>query len=229
VSHEKDPETMRQVGKQWNPPNRVSLIQSPLSRQDCNRLSGIHRVREMESIEDWMVQNEEYLEIGFDKMVDITTESDLNGKLLIDSNGLRSGTHEWTIEVLRADVDLQEIGVIGTSEIESIEISENGHGVLETNALGQRAVYGSRLNDGVLFYGSVNEDGTARCSRDLRPFFEIGWTVGDLITVKLNLDKWRIKFSLNGKSVRYAMSLDPNKVYYPMVCCRGNCKYALRY
>jgi len=100
-------------------------------------------------------------------------------------------------------------------------------GALFTPGFKSRAIYGSDMNTERLFYGSWNENDTKRCHRDLTEYFKVGWTVGDVITVEVDLDKWRVKFCLNGKPVRYMMSLEPNKVYYPMICFSGNCQYFL--
>lgn len=118
-----------------------------------------------------------------------------------------------------------EIGVIGTSDIDRIPVADQG--AFETLAFGSRAMYGCEMSNGMLYYGSCNANGRKRCHRDLRPFFNVGWTVGDVITVRLDLKKWRIKYLLNGKAVRYTMSLEPNKVYFPAICFSGNCKYYL--
>merc|ERR1712079_145361 len=56
-------------------------------------------------------------EVHFDKIS--VTES--NGKtVLLDSRGLTSGKYEWSVQIWRADCDLQEIGVIGVRNIDQI-------------------------------------------------------------------------------------------------------------
>jgi len=145
--------------------------------------------------------------------------------LLLSSTGLSSGTHEWNIEIIRCDVDLQEIGVIGTSDIDKVPVS--GGGILDTAGFKSRASYGSEMSSGALFYGSFNANGRKRCHRDLSPHFKVGFTVDDRITVILDLDVWRIKYLLNGEAVRYAMSLERQKTYYPVICFSGNCEYEL--
>lgn len=117
----------------------------------------------------------------------------------------------------------QEIGVIGTNDIDKIPI--NNSGVFETADLKSRAIYGNEMSTGLLFYGSRNADGQKRCHRDLRPYFKGGWTVGSVIRVKLDLKTWRIKFYLNGNAVRSTMSMEPKKPYWPIICFSGNCKY----
>merc|ERR1719195_2607054 len=46
--------------------------------------------------------------------------------ILLSSKGLHKGVHEWNIEIWSLDVDLQEIGVIGTNRIQQIPISDSG-------------------------------------------------------------------------------------------------------
>jgi len=162
--------------------------------------------------------------VQFDK-VTVTPSNDKN--VLMSSKGLTSGEHEWTIEILRTDVNLQEIGVIGVGDIDHIPVSD--FGAFDTVAFQSRALYGCGLAADVLFYGSLNADNKPRCTRDLTPFFKRGWTVGTLITVKLNLNTFRIKFMINGKAVKCTMSLEPNKEYWPIICFSGNCQYALHY
>jgi len=145
--------------------------------------------------------------------------------VLLSSRGLSSGIHEWNIEIKRSDSDLQEIGVIGTSDIDRIPVSEGG--ILDTAGFKARASYGSQRSSGALFYGSYNANGKKRCHRDLRPYFEGGFAVEDVITVSLDLDVWRIKYLLNGEAVRYAMSLERKKTYWPVICFSGQCEYEL--
>lgn len=72
-----------------------------------------------------------------------------------------------------------------------------------------------------------NDNNGRRCFRDLSEEHMIGWVAGDVITVMLNLDKWRIKFRLNGKTVKKTMSLQPKRTYFPVISCVGNCQYRL--
>merc|ERR1719334_2052397 len=160
--------------------------------------------------------------VHFDK---IAVTASNQKTILLSSKGLKQGIHEWHIELWSVDVDLQEIGVIGTDDIDRIPVSD--FGAMDTARFKSRAVYGNEIGTGKLYYGSLDEDGKARCMRDLRSFFKTGWTVGSVITVKLDLNKWRIKFLLNGESVRYTMSLEPKKEYFPMISFSGNCKYFL--
>merc|ERR1719242_2187568 len=114
---------------------------------------------------------------------------------------------------------------IDDQHIDHIPVKDDG--VFKTKALKCKAIYGSEMSTGTLFYGSWNSDGKKRCHRDLSMYFDVGWTVGSVITVSLNLTKWRVKFLLNGKAVKNTMSLQPHQTYWPMICFSGNCKHYL--
>ena len=104
----------------------------------------------------------------------------------------------------------------------TFQFSSNGHDASLT-----RDVIRIHSGSEKLFYGSWNANGKKRCYRNLTPYFDVGWTVGSVIAVNLNLDKQRIKYSLNGKPVGYAMSIEVGKAYFPIICFSGNCKYFL--
>lgn len=149
-----------------------------------------------------------------------------NGKIcMLSSKGLSSGTHQWQIQVLKSDVELQEIGVVSSNDMTDLSISNKG--AIATAQLKSRALYGCDLGQSKLFYGSWNDDNSARCYRDLTTLHKIGWVVGDIIRIVVNLSKWRIKFFLNGKAVKKVMSLQTDRVYHPVVCFSGNCRYKL--
>jgi len=177
-----------------------------------------------------------YVQQGTDNMMgkdkdswtfDLISVTESNGKtMLLSSKGLSKGVHEWSIEIWRCDVELQEIGVIGTCDIDRVPVSDDG--ALYTKGFQSRAFYGCEMGTGKLFYGSYNADGQKRCERDLTEYFQVGWTVNDVVTIKLDLKKWRIKFLLNGQPVRHTMSVEPNKSYFPSICFSGNCKYYLQ-
>jgi len=187
----------------------------------CNpKDSEHHKKLSIQSLINLYVGGVDRLDVHFDKIS--VTKS--NAKtLLLSSKPLRKGVYSWSLEILRCDVDLHEMGVIGTSDIDSIPVSDDG--AMYTPGFKSRAIYGSDMNSGSLFYGSWNANDTKRCHRDLTQYFNVGWTVGDMITVEVDLNRWRVKFMLNGKPVRYMMSLEPRKVYYPMICFSGNCQY----
>lgn len=136
-------------------------------------------------------------EVHFDRAA---VSANSNGKIcLLSSKGLSSGNHEWRIQVLQSDVDLQEIGVVSTNDLQNLSISNKG--AIATAQLKARSFYGCELGRNKLFYGSWNEDNSSRCFRDLTTEHKIGWVASDVIRVVLNLNKWRIKFFLNGKAV----------------------------
>jgi len=193
--------------------NSIAILSDLTSKQKQEEPKGLNLAQYLE--QHISMKNP----IRFDKMV----QTPSNHKVLLSTRALTKGKHEWTIEITQIDVDRIEFGVIGTSEIEDISISDNG--ALHTNALGSRSVYGSELGSGLLYYGSINADGRPRCTRDLRAHFNRNPSVGSQITVRLELNKWRIKFLLNGEPVRYAMSLEKNKKYFPVICFQGNCKF----
>ena len=125
-----------------------------------------------------------------------------NGKIIaLSSRPLTSGKHEWSLEILKCDVLAQEIGVCSVRNIEEIQIHDDG--VTETAKLSTRAVYGSNLQSDAVWYASFNENGTARCYRNLNGNHHIGWTAKCKIKVVVDLDKWRITFYLNGHKVRF--------------------------
>ena len=82
------------------------------------------------------------------------------------SNGLSSGYHEFSFKILKCDVDLQEVGVIGCANIKGIAMDDDGAG--ETRQFGARSVYGNEMASDSSFYASWDEDGKKRCFRDLR-------------------------------------------------------------
>lgn len=163
--------------------------------------------------------------------------SNSNGKICImSSKGWSSGHHEWTLQVLQSDVDLQEIGVVSANPSDLNDTCISGKGLMSTAKMKARALYGCNSGLNKLWYGSWNDDNSSRCFRDLtkehRSFSKlfngsrkdlnssssysklttettnqgVGWASGDVIRVVLNLNKWRIKFYLNGKSVCFMKS-----------------------
>jgi len=166
--------------------------------------------------------------VHFDKVTESVTVSSAGTPrprvCLLDSHGLRSGLHEWEIEVMQIDVMLQEIGVIGTPHIEHVRIQKQG--IIATRNLGPRAVFGNELRARSLYYASINQDDTKRCQRDLKML--MGWREHDVIRVCLDLNKWRIKYYINGQKVGKPMSLQPRAMYFPVIAFTGNCRYRLR-
>lgn len=105
--------------------------------------------------------------------------------------------------------DIQELGVCSVVDIEGIELDDIG--VTGTAALGARGLYGNALATGSVWYASYNEDAVRRCFKDLKSNHHIGWTCTDQIKVVVDLDKWRIKFFMNGQ--RVCMGLLPQYMY----------------
>ena len=126
------------------------------------------------------------------------TES--NGKIIaVSSKPLVTGEHNWTLEITQCDVDIQEIGVCTVCDIEGIQIADGG--VTETTALGARGLYGNELATASRWYASMNDNGARRCFKDLSGSYRIGWTAKDQIKVVVDLNKFRMKFYLNGRKV----------------------------
>ena len=93
--------------------------------------------------------NKDSNDVHFDR----ATFTDSNHKIcLLSSKGLKSGTYEWKIQILRTDVDLHEIGVVSTPDIDDLAIGDMG--VSGTNEMGARSVYGCEIGTDSTFYGS---------------------------------------------------------------------------
>merc|ERR1712113_175275 len=145
----------------------------------------------------------------------------------LSSNGWKSGYHEWSFKILRCDVYRQEIGVIGTDNIENMEIGKNG--IQNTRCFGSRAFYFNELLSGSLYYGSYNENGKKRCFKDLSNYKKnkTGWCTGDIIKISLDLDKSKIRYFVNDKKILKSMSLESKQMYYPIILFSGHCQYEL--
>ena len=113
------------------------------------------------------------------------------------------------------------------------QIAIHDDGVTETVDLGARGIYGNELATDSVWYASFNEDGARRCFKDLAQHHHIGWTCKDQIKVVVNLDKWRIKFYINGRKV---LNIEYINVT-PMTICNlyfqckshriSHCKYSI--
>lgn len=112
-----------------------------------------------------------------------TPEDDDN--YLVSDRGFSEGIYEFDIQIGKCDVYRQEIGIVA--------YDENGN-------FGAKAIYGCELVSDSVYYASYDEGGKKRCYKDLvgKTMRKIGWTERDVITVKMDLDKYRIKFLLNG-------------------------------
>jgi len=160
-------------------------------------------------------------EVHFDRI----SKTHSNGKIVTVSKGFRSGYHEWTIKILRCDIDFQEIGVVSNPKIKAFSIADGG--LKDTVHCGSKALYGSEMSSDSAYYGTWNEDGKPRCFRDLSQVMNRRWCTGDVVRVCLDLDRWRIRFLFNGQKVRRMMSLEKGKSYHPVISFAGNCHYKL--
>ena len=94
----------------------------------------------MEKLISLYIEQSSMSDVHFDKI----SVTDSNQKtVLLSSQGLTKGCHEWSVEIWKLDVDLQEIGVIGTSDIDRIPVSDDG--VMGTVDFLSRAVYGCEI------------------------------------------------------------------------------------
>lgn len=143
---------------------------------------------------------------------------------------------EWEIQIVAMDPDCSmELGVVATEYIDSLS-SPRCDGVrftrcFENKPHGARAVIGHkpRANDSAapsMLYGSWNQDGKTRCFRDLSPKLQC-YAVGDILRVKLDLKRNKIRFFLNDEKVRSAMSVQCGNTYHPFIAFTGNFKYKL--
>merc|ERR1719249_628844 len=92
----------------------------------------------------------------------------------LSSNGFQYGMHEWNIKVIEADSTLQQIGIIGSSDIDSLQMTTSSIPTkstltsLETVArfenVAQSLLTQSKSK---LFYASYNANGSSRCVKDL--------------------------------------------------------------
>ena len=151
---------------------------------------------------------------------------------LISSQGLCTGYQEWSIKILKCDVYKQEIGVI-SNLIENVDqYNSSFKGISGTQEFQARAVYGNELMTDSVYYASYNDNGKVRCYKNLvkdkkKRNRTIGWCQGDVIKVSLDLDRWKCTFYLNGNKVRKSISVQPERMYYPIISYAGNCKYEL--
>jgi len=160
--------------------------------------------------------------ITFDRVI----ETAANFSCVVDSHGRNYGVYEWEIEVVNTDVDLTEIGVIGTCDREALMAIDEG-GIREAAPCGHRSVMGSELSSGAVFHATYGADGRQLCVRDLAKCRRIGWCTGDVVKVCLDLDDWRISYFVNGKPMGRAVQLQRGCTYYPVICFAGRCQYYL--
>merc|ERR1712031_99705 len=98
------------------------------------------------------------------------------------------------------------------------------HGLMATHGLGSRLVYGCERRTGRVYFASMCGRGSVKKEifRDLTDSHQrIGWRASDVIRIKVNLEKWTIRFWLNGKKVGRKMYLEKSKAYYPVIAFAG--------
>jgi len=102
---------------------------------------------------------------------------------LVSSQGFSKGVHEFQIQIMRCDVHRQEVGIVSFDD---------------NHEFGAKAIYSSELATDEVFYASYDHDGTVRCRKSLvgRTIHNICWAESDTITVKVDCDKKKIKWSL---------------------------------
>ena len=163
--------------------------------------------------------------VMFDNRAENKSPDTENTKVVTtSSNGFKYGIHEWSIKIMKGDVDRQEIGVCEiVDNIHAINIQKGGIG--STPPFGARAIYGNELFTGSHYYASYNNNGQTRCRKHINK--KIGWCQGDIITTVMNLRKGNIQFYLNGVKVRKTISLQKGKEYHPIIAFSGNCQYEL--
>jgi len=149
---------------------------------------------------------------------------------IVSSEGLSAGKHQWSLQIVRCDIYRQEIGVIGAVDD---DFKCNANGLLFSSNLGARAVYGYDGAHSNMYYASYNDSlrrrssgRTQRIYRDLSKT-EAAWKPGDVIKIELDLNRWNIRFSVNGKSVSNNIGIEPLKTYHPAVSFMGHCRYKL--
>jgi len=113
--------------------------------------------------------------------------------------------------------------VIGTNDIHNIQTLKGG--IKDTTEFGARAIYGNKGNCN--YYASINDNMSVRYFKNIPSSIAHKWCKGDIITVCLNLRCGNINFYFNGKKVTKTMSIQKNKVYYPVVSFSGDCQYEL--
>eukprot|EP01084_Bolivina_argentea_P126365 223760_1 len=151
-----------------------------------------------------------------------------NNKFMMATKGFlpNSGIHEWSIKILKTNRMRQEFGVVNVCD-KGIQMNE--FGICDTPSLGARSVYGYNNMKPTFYYASYNKNNTVRLNKDLDDLKvhkeNKTWDTGDVITVRLNMNKYSIKYFLNGQQVRKTISIQKNATYYPIILYSGHCKY----
>merc|ERR1712087_82734 len=133
---------------------------------------------------------------------------------LVGNISFSEGVHEFEIQIMSCDVYKQEVGIVSFDD---------------NHEFGAKAIYSSELATDEVFYASYDSDGKQRCRKSLvgKTMHNICWTESDTITVKLDCDKNKIKWLLNGQKVRKSLSLEAGNVWFPYVSYVGRCQYSL--
>ena len=178
-----------------------------------------------DDLDKYLVRGAQRKDIRFDR--GISTKMN-NLKCLVSSKALRRGVHEWEVTVVMSDVEIQEIGVVGTANMQRVTLSVNG--IMDAHGLGTRVVYGSEMGTGKVYFATVGgkTNNNRKVYRDLTESHQIGWVNKDVIRVRVNLQKWSIRFWLNGNKVGKQMHLKRDKAYYPVIAFAGLCQYKVK-
>jgi len=151
---------------------------------------------------------------------------DRNGRsVLFDRHGVGRGVKEWEIEITAMDAAHSvEIGVAATERLRSLSAhcgpAEGAKAVIGH----QPAASGNAVAS--TYYGSWNEDGKRRCFRALSPKLR-AFAVGDILRVRVDAKRNKIRFFLNGEKVRSALSLQCGKTYHPWIAFAGHFRFKL--
>ena len=150
---------------------------------------------------------------------------------LLSSGCLSKGYYQWSLKIIKCSIYRQEIGVISNEyNLKSLGTGNSiyADSLSSAKELGARAIYCNEIATNSIYYASYNSNGTQRCHKELKSNNnENKWKEGDVIKIYLDLDRWNIKFYLNDKKVRKAISVEPYKKYYPVISFIGDCKYQL--
>ena len=146
---------------------------------------------------------------------------------LLSSGSLSKGDCQWSLRIIKCSIYRQEIGIISDADNLKNLGGTGCDSLTVANELGARAIYCNAIATDSIYYASYNHNGTQRCRKELKHDDGAKWKEGDIIKIYLDLDRWSIKFYLNEKKVRKAISVEPYKKYYPVISFIGDCKYQL--
>jgi len=158
-----------------------------------------------------------------------TEQCGRNSECLISTKAFSAGYHEWSIKIKECGFGMQEIGIITRCDTDKVLVDADGDVTIGNNLyFGARAVYGCCSRANRPYYASFNQDNSSRCSRQLL-CQSVGarhkWVRGDIVTVCVDMDLFKVKFVKNGKAVRKSMSLQRGRSYYPCIAFVGRCRY----